>query len=64
MKLIVTKLSESKAFKKSRKIKPSETEVDIKIFFKIKFRLKVIAKNKGIKKDKSWVAFAAVKFSG
>ncbi len=64
IKIPVTKFKESKAFKKSTKINPKEVVEDIKIFFKNKFRLKIIAKNNGIKKDNNWIAFAWVIVSG
>lgn len=53
-----TKLSESKAFKKSKKITPKDMETDETKNFKNKLRVKAIAKNNGTKKKSNCCGFA------
>ncbi len=58
IKLIVTKFKEFKALIINIKTNPKLTDPEIKIFFKTIFKLKVIAKNKEIKKNNNWIVFA------
>lgn len=55
VKIPVIRFKEPRAFKKSKKMNPSDIEVEMRIFFKIKFSVKIVAKNKGIKKYNNWV---------
>ena len=60
----VTKFRESKAFRINRKIIPKAKEKDIKKKDKKIFKVKVIAKNKIIKKGKIWNIELSVKLFG
>lgn len=64
IKIPVTKFKESKAFKISRKIKHRAKDKDTKIFFKKRFKVKAIAKNKGPKNKLICLKFAWDKLSG
>lgn len=64
IKLPETKFKELKACIINIKIKPKEIDPEIKIFFKKIFKLKVIAKKSGIKKEESCFKSAWVIFSG
>lgn len=64
VKAAVTIFKESKAFKINKKINPKEITEEKIIFLKNKLKVKVDAKNRGRKKERSWVILAEVILSG
>lgn len=64
VKMLVTKLRESKALRINKNIRPREIAADIKIFFKTILKENVNAKYNGIKKADNWLISAWLKVSG
>lgn len=62
--IAVTILSESRAFKIRRKIKPSAVDAEMKKFFRKKSKKNKITKNDGIKNKLICKKLACIKVSG